>query len=250
MAIIQYFKRYINEVLDLIYPKICIFCKEKIPSSFENYLCEKCLKGLNKLNPPYCVSCGIPITVQIFGDVIIKCPECIASHYYFKRGYAASLYDGLIKECIHNFKYNSHTYLGNTLADIMTEFAFKNIHLNKIDCIVPVPLHWKKMRDRGFNQSAILGKTLSKRTGIYFCDKGLSRVKSMPAQVKLSRNERIKNLKGAFIVKEPKYFIDKKILLIDDVFTTGATMNECAKTLMDVGAREVYAFSLSRGISC
>jgi ComF family protein len=250
MVIKEYFKKYTNEILDLIYPKICFCCKEKIPSQSEKYLCEKCLGKLEKLIPPFCISCGIPISEQISGDKFIKCPECLGQNYYFKKGHTASLYDGLIKECVHSYKYNSHTYLGKTLAGIMADFALKNIKLNEIDCIVPVPLHWKKMRDRGFNQSAILGRILSKRTGIRFSDKGLLRIKSMPSQVKLSRNERIQNLKGAFSIKDSNYFIGKKILLVDDVFTTGATMNECAKTLMNGGAKEVYAFSLSRGISC
>lgn len=257
----EWLKKYTNEILDLVYPKTCFGCKTKLLSGSKIYLCRDCLEKIGELKSPFCISCGSPRPFD-YSDLIekynllekdnvyYKCPQCTGYKYYFSRGYTSSLYDGLIRECIHGLKYNSHTYLGYTLAEIMLDFALKNIQLQCVDLIMPVPLHWKKYRDRGFNQSLILSRTLSKRTGIPLVNKGLVRVKSIPSQVKLSRKDRIHNLKGAFKVKEKECFADKNILLVDDVFTTGATMNECAKTLIESGAKEVWAFSLARGISC
>lgn len=159
------------------------------------------------------------------------------------------MYDGLIKECLHSFKYNSHTYLGATLAGLMIDFADRYIDLGKIDAVTAVPLHWKRLRDRGFNQSAILASLLAGKTGRRFIRNGISRARVIKHQVELPRNDRIKNVLGVFKIKNPQKFSGRHILLIDDVFTTGATLNECSKVLLDAGAKEVWVFTLTRGIS-
>lgn len=238
-------KRYKEELLDLIYPKTCFGCKKPLPASLEGYLCPDCLNKLDKPQPPFCISCGRPIDIMD----IDRCSDCTGSNYYFKRGYTASLYEGLVKECIHSFKYSSQTYLACTLARLMIDFAFEYIDLDKIDAVVPIPLHWIRHRDRGFNQTAILGRMLGKRIGIPFIGNGLSRTKIIKPQVELPRKGRITNIKGAFKVTRPKKFFGKHILLIDDVFTTGATLNECSRVLLDNGAKEVWVFTLARGIS-
>jgi ComF family protein len=249
MRIAHWLKKYADELLDLIYPRVCFGCKVKLPICSGIYLCEKCLNKVKYLCPPFCHFCGIPVGENIFEEKTSRCIECTSQRYYFKKGYTASIYDNLIKECIHSLKYNSHTYLGSTLGTVMSEYAKKFIPVEDIDLIVPVPLHWKKLRDRGFNQSVVLGSVLAEKTGVMFVSKGISRTKSMPSQVRLSRNERMHNLEGAFCVTKPEYFVNKRLLLVDDVFTTGATMNECARALIKSGAKEVSAFSLARGVT-
>lgn len=245
MNLLKQLKKYKEELLDIVYPKICLGCKNRIPADCEKYLCSACLDKLQKIKPPLCTVCGKPID----DTDVCRCSECSGYKYHFSRGYTASVYEGLIKDCIHNFKYNSHTYLGGTLAGLMADFASSHIGLNKVDLIVPVPLHWRKLRDRGFNQSVILTKLLSRTLGIPFINKGISRIKALPPQAGLPRKDRIRNSHGIFKVTRPEYFCGKHILLIDDVFTTGATVNECSKMLMDCGAKDVWVFSLARGIS-
>lgn len=238
-------KKCREELLDLIYPKTCFGCKSRISPEIEGYICKECLNKLDKLKPPFCITCGRPIDILD----IDKCTDCTGYNYYFTRGYSATLYEGLVKDCLHNFKYNSHTYLGGTLARLMIDFALEYIDPDKIDAILPVPLHWQRFRDRGFNQSAILGKILSKETGVPFMRNGLTRTRVIKPQVELPRSERIGNVLGAFKVTNPKKFSGKHILLIDDVFTTGATLNECSRVLLDSGAKGVWVFCLARGIS-
>lgn len=234
-----------EELIDLVYPKTCFGCKKRMPSLAENYICPDCLRKIDKPKPPFCIKCGKSIDILDMD----RCPECTGYGYYFTRGYTSSIYEGLIKEGIHYFKYNSHTYLSKTLAGLMIDFALEYIDLNTIDAIVSVPLHWRKQRDRGFNQSKILGKILSKNTKIPFIQKGLFRIKAIRPQVEFPRRERITNVSGAFKVTSPKNFLNKHVLLIDDVFTTGATLNECSKILLESGAKEVWVFTLARGVS-
>lgn len=245
MRLKEWFSNRTEQLINLLYPKFCFGCKKCILPEEKGYLCEECLNKINKIFPPFCLNCGKPIDSAIEID---KCPDCIGYKYYFKRGYTATLYDGLVKDCIHSFKYDSQTHLGETLAGLMSEFALKNIPIEKIDLITAVPLHWKRYRDRGFNQSVILGIFLSKKLGLKFIDNGILRVKAMPHQTGLHRKNRIYNVSGAFKIKRPKQFIKKNILLIDDVFTTGSTLNECSKELLNSGAEEVSVFSLARGI--
>lgn len=255
MRLKNWIKNCKENLLDLVYPKTCFGCKKRLPPSVEGYICSECLQKIDRPKPPFCVKCGKSIDIldidlpSTCAQVAGSCAECTGYNYHFTRGYTSCLYEGLVKDCIHNFKYNSHTYLGKTLAFLMINFAFEHINLSKIDAIVPVPLYWKKRRDRGFNQSEILGKILGKKTGIPFIRNGLSRAMAIRPQIELPRRERINNVKGAFKVIEPGKFSGKHLLLIDDVFTTGATLNECSKILLDSGAKDVWVFTLARGIS-
>lgn len=236
---------YKEKLLDIIYPRICFGCKRHIPSEVEGYICLDCLQKIEIHRPPFCITCGRSIDLL----EIDRCTDCAGCRYYFTRGYSLSPYDGLLKECLHSFKYNWHTYLGRTLARLMTDFALKYIDLQKIDVITAVPLHWRRQRDRGFNQSVILGRIIADNTGIPFIEDCLIRIRTVQPQVELSRQERIRNVEGVFAVRKPKRFLGKRILLIDDVFTTGATLNECSRVLLKSGAGDVWVFTLSRGIS-
>lgn len=247
-SIINFYSHLKEELLTLIYPKICFGCDKSLPPKHEGYLCPDCLDKINKPQPPFCISCGKSIDPAPGRCGIDRCPECAGYSYNFTRGYTASIYDGLIKDCLHNFKYNAHTYLANTLAGVMIDFALKHIDIGKIDAITSVPLHWKRLRDRGFNQASVLASILSKKVNKPFVKNSIYRTKVIKPQVELPRQDRIKNVQGVFRIKNPKNFLDKHILLIDDVFTTGATLNECSKVLLEAGAREVWVFTLTRGI--
>lgn len=137
--------------------------------------------------------------------------------------------------------------MANPLGKLMVDFANKNINAHEIDLIVPVPLHPKKLRERQFNQSEVLASYLAKRLDKKIVKDKVKRIKYTMPQTELKRDERIKNVDGAFLAKDGHDLKGKTILLIDDVFTTGATLHECAKALKNAGAKKVVAFALARG---
>lgn len=137
--------------------------------------------------------------------------------------------------------------MANLLGKLMVDFANKNINAYEIDLIVPVPLHPKKLRERQFNQSEVLASYLAKRLDKKIVKDKVKRIKYTMPQTELKRDERIKNVDGAFLAKDGPDLEGKIILLIDDVFTTGATLHECAKALKNAGAKKVVAFALARG---
>ncbi len=133
------------------------------------------------------------------------------------------------------------------LGKVMLDFANKNMNVHEIDLIVPVPLHPLKLRERQFNQSEVLATYLAKRLNKKIIINRVKRIKYTLPQTELKREERLKNVRGVFLAKKYSGFEDSTILLVDDVFTTGATMHECAKSLKDAGAKKVIAFALARG---
>ena len=245
----MWLRKYGEQLLGLIYPKSCFGCQRPLNPQSHIYLCFDCWNKLgSSIIPPFCTICGRPIDML---DVkrADKCSLCTEDHYYFKLGYTAALYDGLVKDCIHSFKYSYNTYLAGTLAQLMINFSLRYIEFKEIDVLVSVPLHWKRLRERGFNQAELLAKKISVRLGIPLEKRGLCRIRHILSQTQLQRQERLHNVKGAFVVKRADSFTGKRILLVDDVFTTGATLNECSRVLLQAGAKEVWVFSLARGVS-
>jgi len=151
-----------------------------------------------------------------------------------------------MKECIKLFKYRGNTALAKPLSDLMAAFIDRLIIDKTFDLIIPVPIHSNKRCQRGFNQSELLSRNISKAMGIPVA-RDLVKTRNTRPQNVLNRNDRLSNLNDAFCVKDPRHIQKKTVLLIDDVITTCATVNECAKTLIDSGSGEVYALSLARG---
>jgi ComF family protein len=153
-----------------------------------------------------------------------------------------------MRECIHKFKYSGALVLEGLFAALLTDFAKKHMDMMRFDCIIPVPLHRVKLRERTFNQAAILASSLSRKSGLLCINNNLTRIKSGKSQITLSKRERLKDIKGAFKVKNPASLEGKSVLLVDDVFTTGATANECAKALRRSGVKYIEVLTLARGI--
>jgi ComF family protein len=151
-------------------------------------------------------------------------------------------------DTIHKFKYGRSISLGDALGSFMADFSFPDFDQAEYSLLIPVPLHVKKLRQRGFNQSLLLARALGKKYKLPVNFSLLKRSKFTLTQTGLHKNEREKNIKGAFIVTDKEKISGKKIILIDDVYTTGATINECAKTLIKAGAEKVAALTLARVI--
>lgn len=208
-----------ENLLNLVYPAHCYICKTRLGALDKPGLCERCKSGIRQV------------------------------HICHTKGtYSACIYEGPIKEVIHLFKYNGKVALGRFLSGLMIDFAKSNPEaLDGIDIIAFVPMLAADLRRRGYNQSRILAFAISKHYGIKLGDL-LEKTVSTRHQNELTRDERLSNLKGAFRPKNLHEVDGARILLVDDVMTTGATLDECAKTLIRSGAKEVRSFTLARGL--
>jgi ComF family protein len=151
-------------------------------------------------------------------------------------------------EAIHRLKYGRHTSLSQPLSALVRKTFFESWDGTTVDLLIPVPLHLKRLRQRGFNQAHLLIRGWAKQDGMAFDGLTLSRSRWTEPQTALSRKERKKNIRGAFVVKHPERIRGKKIVLVDDVYTTGSTVNECARVLIKAGAAFVDVLTLARAI--
>lgn len=170
------------------------------------------------------------------------CGRCLKKAPPFRAARSAGIYDGVLLEAIHRFKYNGKTSLAKPLTMIMAD-VFPAI---ECDLIVPVPLHKTRLKERGFNQSLLLAKGLVRIYNRPMDYLNLERIRATEHQINLKGKERLMNVKDTFAVKDKAPFRDKRILLIDDVYTTGATVAECSKTLKKAGAKSVDVLTLAR----
>jgi competence protein ComFC len=153
-----------------------------------------------------------------------------------------------LKEAIHRFKYGRVLPLVKVFGDLLHP-AFQNLTRDfPTDLLVPVPLHIKRLRERGFNQTLLLVRELSKRTGIPYTERALKKIKDTPFQITLKKRERRKNLRRAFQVKDPERIKGKAVMLVDDVYTTGTTVNECSRALRRAGAEGVVVLTVARAL--
>lgn len=225
-------------LLGLIFPPRCAVCGEVIAlKERKGFLCESCAAELPYIHREKCPHCGEKTETAGF------CEACVKS-FAFESACAAFPYEK-VRDAIHLFKYDGGIKIGEGLGELMAEYLL-NYHeelLVKTDVMLSVPLHPKKEKRRGFNQTHVLCERISEKTGLVFQKDGLERKRDTVAQSTLHPDERKVNLKDAFAAT--KDFTNKRVLLIDDIFTTGATCNECARELYRAGAKEVMVFTLA-----
>ena len=199
---------------------------------------------MRPIQPPYCPRCCLPVTS---GEAHL-CSRCLRERLSFEAHRSYGIYEGTLKEAIHRFKYQGERQLVKVFGDLLYPLFQTAFHDHPVDLIAPVPLHIKRLRERGFNQSLLLARALSKRTGIPYYGRLLKKIKHTPVQTELRGRERRKNVKGAFRAEDIEIIGGKTIVLVDDVYTTGATINECARTLLKAGAARVSAITLARAL--
>ncbi len=235
---------FLSEISDALFPPLCIACSDVLAIAEEKVFCRECRKRITYLTQSHCPVCGIIFPDSPAGNHL--CGPCLENkpHYTFAR--AALAYDGIIHDAIHQFKYGRNLACGKALACLLSDFYFPDMDWNAYDIIIPVPLHIRRLRTRGFNQSLILAHALGKKHGLRVDFSLLKRSKLTLTQTGLDKKERENNIKRAFEVTSPDLIEAKNIILVDDVLTTGATINECAKTLKKAGARQVAAITLAR----
>lgn len=236
-------KALINQIIKIFLPPRCIKCGAIL--SDDDGLCPECFRELNFITAPYCYRCGHPFEETVSNKKLI-CANCAKKHKTpFRLNRSALYYDDISKDLILALKFMDKTENAKTLAKWLY-IAGSDIWQEGADILMPVPLHYKRLIKRRYNQSALLVKELSKLTGIKADYTSLIKHKSTKPQVQFSGHERIKNVKGAFSIKHIERVKGKRIVLIDDVMTTGSTLKECALVIKDAGALSVDTLTVAR----
>jgi len=231
-------------IADIIFPPCCVVCGELLQRHSSLALCKNCLQGISFIVSPLCPRCGMPFPAEEGGDHL--CGQCLLEEKPYALARSVGRYEGTILTAIHKFKYHGKTGIGKALGGIMADFASGIWEMGTFDLIIPVPLHIKRLRERGFNQAVILARALSNRFHVPLDFSSLKRTRFTPPQVGLGRKERLANVKGAFSITTPRKIAGKKILLIDDVYTTGSTLVECSRVLLDANAEAVAILTAAR----
>ncbi|MBP1617970.1 MAG: putative amidophosphoribosyltransferase [Bacteroidetes bacterium] len=211
-----------NDFIQLFFPRLCVACEKKLIDS-EQFLCLECLHSLPRTS--YISRPMNPLEVFFAGRVPF---ERVASFAYFSK-------EGMLQKIVHELKYGDNPELGEFLGKWIYRENSSASFFDSIDCVVPVPLHPKRLDKRGYNQSYHIAKGLGQSSGIPVFADHLVRVIDNPSQTTLGRTERWANVKNIFSVNNPDQFRGKHILLVDDIFTTGSTLESCARQLLECG---------------
>lgn len=234
----------LKNLVNIVYPKACLICKAKpkTASSSDNFVCPECWAKAKRNMPPFCSSCGRHLQRPLQKI----CAPCIRRPLHFDRAFSPFVYEGVIKELIHQFKYKNKNYLGADLSRLMFEFIREyNLPLDYLDSVVPVPLHKTRLREREFNQAHVLSRHIAEKSHKPLLEDCLNRRRPGRTQTELEAQERFLNVRDAFAVAKNELVKGKNILLVDDVLTSGATCSEAAKTLKKAGANIVFVLTLA-----
>jgi ComF family protein len=226
----------------LLYPPACVQCEA--PLAAGEYLCATCAALAERVQAPFCATCSEPFSGEI--DSAFSCPNCRQRHFAFECAVSAYRSRGLVRDLILRFKYGRQYYLRRQLGLwLAAGLEDERIRRRRADAIVPVPLHPRRQRARGFNQAAALCPLLGAAAGLPTWP-ALRRLRFTETQTHFSRAERLRNLRHAFVAVPRWPVVGAHLLLVDDVFTTGATVNECARVLRQAGAASVRVLTIAR----
>lgn len=232
----------LKALVDIVFPPMCLLCGERSP---EKGFCDGCggLLEKERINSPLCIVCGTPFLST--KGVDHACGRCVEEPPFFTSARSAFVFEGKVLDAVHKLKYGGDTVLAGPLAALVRA---SHLHLPQgLSMVVPVPLHPGRLRERGFNQSLLIARELSRAYALPLVYDRLRRARDTGQQVGLKAAERKNNVSGAFTIDDGGFFKGRKVLLVDDVITTGATLNECAKVLKKAGA-EVTAITVARAV--
>jgi ComF family protein len=232
----------LGALVSLFYPPTCAECSANVSAG--EYLCGKCDASALRIDSPFCRTCSEPFSGAISGP--FTCANCADRTLHFETAVSAFRSRGVVRRVIHQFKYGQEVYLRHLVSRWLdTAFDDDRIANRQFDLLVPVPLHSARRRERGFNQAEILAKLIARKRGIP-CQPLLKRVRYTTTQTAFDRTERMNNLRDAFVLRKKADVRGLRVLLIDDVLTTGATLSECAHVLRKAGALSVCAATAAR----
>jgi len=219
--------------LDFLFPQWCVGCGKE-----GDFICYSCRRSLPRIMPPFCPMCGRPQASSIL------CPSCVAWQAEIDGIRSPFRFDGVMRQAIHQLKYRNLRALAVPLSQLLQDYLSTNPMPGEV--LAPVPLHWKRLRERGYNQSSLLAKGLGKLINLPVVDDCLIRLRHAPPQARtLTVDERRGNVADAFSCHDYR-LKDKQVLLIDDVSTSGATLDACAAALKVAGATSVWGLVLAR----
>jgi ComF family protein len=225
----------ISRFLNILYPSKCPLCGNLTDGFIYSPICSSCWSKIDIYKGPSCEICNLPFSSE-YSRV---CGQCIKNPPPFSMVISYGLYDGVLAEAINQLKFYNVKRLLKPLGRLLLNFD-----LPEMDGLVPVPLSIRRLRERGFNQSLLIARVISKNIRIPLLMDTLLKVRETPPQTGLSAKERLLNLKNAFVVKGNVEGL--RLFLVDDVMTTGATVTECSKQLLKAGAKEVVVLTLAR----
>ena len=240
------FRLWLKTGLGLFYPEICQLCHERRAEPRDGLVCRPCWSHVRFIRPPFCERCGLPFHGAI--TTTFECTNCREMELHFSSARSAVVAKSVVLEAIHRYKYFHALWFEPFLADLLVREAAAALQRENWHYIAPVPLHPLKQREREFNQAERLAIRLSQATKIPLDKKSLRRVTPTATQTLLTREQRARNMKNAFAVRPGVRLAGRRIVLVDDVFTTGATTSACARALRKAGAEEVCVWTVARGL--
>ena len=232
----------LQAIASLFYPPNCGACGAAISNS--EHLCSSCHDKAQRILPPFCAKCSEPFAGAIESE--FTCANCAHRKLEFDAAISAYRSRSVVRFVILRFKYGRQLYLRHPIAGWMAEaMVDARLRNRAFDLIVPVPLHPARLRERGFNQAHVLATMLAQKIGVPVC-RVLERIRYTTTQTAFDRSDRVENLRNAFRLRKKMAVRELRVLLVDDILTTGSTLSECARVLREAGARSVYAITAAR----
>jgi competence protein ComFC len=229
-------------ISSLFYPPVCTMCWASIGRG--EYLCPECQAKAPRITAPFCERCSEPFSGAIHSS--FECANCSHRRLYFEAAVAVYRSRGVVRHVVHQFKYGHQMHLRHPVGQwLCAALDDERLRCRRFDVIVPVPLHPARQRERGFNQAALLAALLGERISV-LVKPMLQRTRYTTTQTVFDRSERMENLRGAFRLRRKADVRGWRVLLVDDVLTTGATLSECARVLKKAGAASIYAATAAR----
>jgi len=243
-------RSFLGEILEVLLPRVCPFCRRATPNGQDPF-CTGCAESFKPFRPPFCTVCGRPVPASFHGAESLLCTTCLHCPRPPCPGFRVRCvgpYEGNLREAILRLKYGRDLLLGPALGTWMASRFRVFFPQDSFDLLLPVPLHRARLRQREFNQSVLLGRPLAHSLRVPLELKAVLRIRDTPSQSLYRRGDRRKNLKGAFRVASAERIRGRSVLLVDDVFTTGATAAALATLLLDAGATGVSVLCLARTV--
>jgi ComF family protein len=245
-ALAETFHRWANVGLGFFYPEVCRLCEAEPATPKDGFVGLRCRSQARFIEPPFCERCGLPFA----GDITtpFECTNCRELELRFTSARSAVVARGVVLEAIHRFKYQRQLWFEDFLAGLFLRAAAPALRGQNWNLIVPVPLHSVRQREREFNQAERLAARLSTALKIPLHPRLLRRVMPTATQTLLTRQQRAANMRGAFALRPGARLNGGRVILVDDVFTTGATTSACAQVLRTGGAGDVCVWTVARGL--
>jgi competence protein ComFC len=241
------FKGVLDALASVVFPAPCRICGQTLANASRIPICEACLGGFEQIPAPMCLCCGRPFVSAAVGQTAQPlCRLCRVNFYAFERARSFAIYDDALSEAIVLLKYEEVMRLGDWFAERLADIISQAPGDWRADVVVPVPLHPERQRERGYNQAELIARPLAKRLNMKLESRLLVRTKPRPPQLVLSRTEHWKSVRGAYATRGGLQVDNLRVLLVDDVLTTGATLDACARALRRAGAAAVLGLTVAR----